>query len=107
MRSGFEFVPDEAGIADVTTGDDVADYLTEVAVAAAERVKARGPKGADFFEYGETVKAIPAQRGANIEAGVEVGSPGWHLTEYGTARISPRAPLRKGVSEVATFKEGQ
>lgn len=107
MRAGFEFIPDEAGIVAVTTGDDVADYLTEVAGEAANRVKALGPKGADFFDYGDTVEAVPARPGPDAEAGVQVGSPGWHLTEYGTARISPRAPLRKGVSQVVDFKEGE
>lgn len=107
MRKGFEFVPDQSGIDDVSTGEGVADFLTEVAKEAASRVKDRGPKGADFFDYGSTVEAIPAGRGPDAEAGVQVGSPGWHLVEYGTARISPRAPLRKGVSEVAEFKEGE
>lgn len=105
---GFRFVPDEAGIKEVSTGDGVADFLTDVAGEAAARVRARGPKGDDFFDYGSSVKAVPAYDGPDgTEAGVQVGSPGWHLPEYGTARISPRAPLRKGVSEIVDFKEGE
>lgn len=107
MRSGFEFVRDEGGIADVTTSDEVGELLTDVAEEAADMVRRYGPKGDDFFDYDQSVRAVPATGGGkDIEAGVAVDSPGWHLPEYGTARYPPRAPLRKGVAAVVDFKEG-
>lgn len=107
MSGGFRFDPDEDGIVDVATSDDVADFLTDLAETAAGRVRQMGPKGDDFFNYGDHVEHVPASRGRDMEAGVVVDSPGWHLPEYGTARISPRAPLRKGVASVVDFKEGE
>lgn len=101
--SSFRFEPDKPGIEDVVNGPGVADYLTAIARDAADRIRRRAPHGRDaFFNYWRSVRYVPAQRGPDgtLEAAAGSDSPGWHLAEYGTERLAPIAPIRRGVEEV-------
>lgn len=107
--SSFKFEPDRAGIEDVVNGPGVADYLTAVAKDAADRIRRRAPHGRDaFFNYWKSVRHVPATRGPDgtLEAAAGSDSPGWHLAEYGTERLAPLAPIRRGVEEVGIKIEG-
>lgn len=105
----FRFVPDEAGIFEVTSSEEVAPLLTERARAAADEVRKLAPsKRSSFFDYRRRVRARAARRTPRgMEAAVEVDSPGWHLPEYGTATIPATAPLRRGIPLAGLdFREG-
>jgi len=107
---GFRFVPDPDGIFEASSGDAVKGILTQRAQDAAAEIKKLAPKKRAFFDYRRSVKARAAKRtaGKGYEAAVEVTSPGWHLPEYGTSRIQPTAPIRRGVPLAGLdFREGE
>lgn len=106
--SSFKFERDDSGISEVVNGPGVAEHLTAVARDAADRIKRRAPQGRDsFFNYWRSVRYVPAQMtGDGLEAAAGSDSPGWHLAEYGTSRLAPIAPIRRGVEEVGIELEG-
>jgi len=106
----FRFEPNAAGIFEVSSGEAVRGVLTQRAEDAAKKVRELGPKKRwSFIGYRRSVRARAARRvGDGYEAAVEVGSPVWHLPEYGTSKIPPTAPIRRGVRLAGLdFKEGK
>lgn len=104
MGTDFSFKEDEAGIEDVLASRGVAKFIDKASGAIAGAIKTRGPKRrSSFFGYREKIEVMPAvrTRREGLVGAVIIASPGWHLPEYGTARISATAPIRRGARDVA------
>ena len=106
---GFRFVPDDAGIFEATSSDEVGKILTQRARDAVVEIRKLGPRRrSSFLGWRRGLRALPARRvGRQLEATVEVASSGWHIPEYGTSTVEPTAPIRRGVRLAdIEFREG-
>lgn len=111
----FRFELDEQGVAEITSGGPAVDRaLNAAADRAADNMRrnARRFEVDDYFRFAQSIKVIPARDDpSRIAIGSEPGvayvgsdSPGWHLQEYGTARQSPRAVIRRGLRAVKDLR---
>lgn len=110
MTGEFTFVPDEHGIFELTSGEEIAPLLDQAARNAADRMRTLSAQmhRSSYFAFRASIVTRAARRGPDRVFVAYAGStsPGWHLQEFGTSRQPPRAILRRGIAQSGiTFRE--
>jgi hypothetical protein len=111
MTAGWRFEPDPAGIEALCKRSAPTAVALNTAAAEAERNMQRlaTMSGSAFFEFRDSIHSVAAKiEGDELTAYAGSDSPGWHLQEYGTSRLSPRGIIRKGIKAAKIkFEEGR